>query len=129
MKKEVAVLDTDPEKFDSLCALLSDHHYKVTTLSSLTEINRYIEKSDCRVVLLDLDTIAIDNRVIRDFKRKNPEINMIAFSKRQFHPELEEALRNYISVCLAAPVDPDELFFWLRSIFESDEETQGKPNQ
>jgi DNA-binding NtrC family response regulator len=122
VKKEVAVLETDQEQSHHLCALLSDHQYNVAPLGSLTDMDSYVKKSDCRAVILDLDTVAIDNRIIRDFKRKNPGINIVAYSKRQFHPELEEALRNYISVCLAKPIDPDELFFWLRSVFENDQD-------
>ena len=124
VKKEVAVLDTDQTQCESLCALLSTHQYKSASLSSLSDLERYLEKHKCRAVILDLDTMAIDNRILRDFKRKNPMVNIIAFSGRQYHPELEEALRDYISVCLAKPVDPDELFYWLRCVFENDEKTK-----
>ena len=117
------MLDTDQKLSKRLCTLLPDRQYKVASLQSLSEMDSYLGKSDCRAVILDLDTLAIDNRIIRDFKRRNPMVNIIAFSKRQYHPELEEALRNYISVCLAKPVDPDDLFYWLRSIFENDEQT------
>ena len=46
-------------------------------------------------------------------------MNIIALSERQFHPELEEAIRDHISVCLATPVESDELFYWLKSVFEN----------
>ena len=124
MKKKVALLDTDQKLSKRLCTLLPDRRYKVASLHSLSEMDGYLEKSDCRAVILDLDTLAIDNRIIRDFKRRNPMVNIIAFSKRQYHPELEEALRDYISVCLAKPIDPDELFYWLRCIFKNDEEAE-----
>ena len=124
MKKGVAVLGKSQKHCENLCALLSDHRYEVVLPSSFSEMESYLADHECRAVILDLDTLAIDNRILRDFKKKNPEINIIAFSKRQYHPELEEALRNYISVCLTKPVDPDELFYWLRSIFENDEKTQ-----
>jgi DNA-binding NtrC family response regulator len=120
VKKEVAVLDKDQKQCANLCALLADRQYKVSSLSSFSDMETYLEERECRAVILDLDTMAIDNRKIRDFKRKNPMVNIIAFSERQYHPELEEALRDYISVCLAKPVDPDELFFWLGSIFKND---------
>ena len=113
MKKEVAVLDKDQKQCANLCALLADRQYKVSSLSSFSDMETYLEERECRAVTLDLDTMAID-------KRKNPMVNIIAFSERQYHPELEEALRDYISVCLAKPVDPDELFFWLGSIFKND---------
>jgi DNA-binding response OmpR family regulator len=124
VKKEVAVLETNQKLSENICALLSDHQYAVALLSSFSDLDSYLAQRECRAVILDLDTLAIDNRILRDFKRKNPEINLIAFSKRQYHPELEEALRNYISVCLTKPVNPDELFYWLRCVFENDKETK-----
>ena len=124
MEKEVAVVDTDQAQCENICDLLSDHKYKVATLRSLSDLESYLGQHNCRAVVLDLDNMEIDNRILRDFKRKNPMVNIIAFSGRQYHPELEEALRDYISVCLAKPVDPDELFYWLRCVFENDEKTK-----
>ena len=84
-------------------------------------MDQYIDDSDCRAVVLNLDNISVTNRALRDLKRKKPSINIIAHSKRQFHPELEEALREYISVCLAKPVDTEELVYWLKTVFENSE--------
>jgi len=85
----------------------------------------YLHASDCRAVILNLDNIAVTNRTLRDLKRKKPLTNIIALSERQFHPELEEAFREYISVCLKQPLDSDELVYWLRSILENNGETNG----
>ena len=120
-EKEVIVLDSDTKQSQKLCALLKENTYTATPLNSLTNMDQYIDDSDCRAVVLNLDNIAVTNRAIRDLKRKKPSINIIAHSKRQFHPELEEALREYISVCLAMPVDPDELTYWLKTIYENNE--------
>jgi CheY-like chemotaxis protein len=84
-------------------------------------MDQYLGESDCRAIILNLDNVSVTNKILRDLKRKNPLINIIGLSERQFHPELEEALREYISVCLAKPVDPDELTYWLRTIYENNE--------
>jgi len=122
MERKVAVLDIDKKQCKSLCALLTDHEYMSTPLTSLTNMDQYLEEIDCRAIILNLDTITVNNKTFKDLKRKKPLVNIIAFSERQYHPELEEALRDYISVCLAKPVDPDELFYWLRCVFKNDEE-------
>jgi len=124
MEKKVAVLDIDKKQCKSLCALLTDHEYMSTPLTSLTNMDQYLAESDCRAIILNLDTVSVTNKIFRGLKRKNPFINIIAFSERQYHPELEEALRDYISVCLAKPVDSDELFYWLRCVFKNDEEAE-----
>ena len=121
MKKEVVVLDTDKKQCKSLCDLLTDHEYLSTAMSSLTKMDEYLGENDCRAIILNLDNVSVTNKILKDLKRKNPMINIIGLSKRQFHPELEEALREYISVCLAKPVDPDELTYWLKTIYENNE--------
>ena len=124
-EKEVIVLDADTTHRQNLVAFLKDNAYTATPMNSLANMDRYMAETDCRAVVLNLDNIAVTNKVLRDLKRKKPLINIIAHSKRQFHPELEEALREYISVCLAEPVDTEELGYWLKSVFENNETLNG----
>ena len=121
MEKEVVVLDTDKKQCKSLCALLTEHEYLSTAMSSMTNMDQYLGDSDCRAIILNLDNVSVTNKSLKHLKRKNPSVSIIAVSERQFHPELEEALREYISVCLAMPVDPDELTYWLKAIYENNE--------
>jgi DNA-binding NtrC family response regulator len=120
-EKEVIVLDADTKQSQKLCALLKENTYTTIPLNSLANMDQYIDDSDCRTVVLNLDNISVTNRALRDLKRKKPLVNIIAYSNRQFHPELEEALREYISVCLAQPVDTEELVYWLKTVFENSE--------
>ena len=124
-EKEVIVLDADTTQNQNLVAFLKDNAYTVTPMNSLENMDQYIADTDCRAVVVNLDNISVSNKMLRDVKRKKPSINIIAHSKRQFHPELEEALRDYISVCLAEPVDTDELGYWLKSIYENNETLNG----
>ena len=125
MEKEVLVLDPDERQSRNLRDLLTDHDYTTISMNSLVNMDQYIEENDCRALILNLDNVAVTNKIFRELKRKKPLLNIIALSKRQFHPELEEALREYISVCLAKPVDSDELVYWLKTIFENDQKPQG----
>jgi DNA-binding NtrC family response regulator len=123
--KEVIVLDNDTPQSQNLISFLKDNSYTATPMNSFANMDRYMTKTECRAVVLNLDNISVTNKTLRDFKRKKPAINIIAHSKRQFHPELEEALREYISVCLAEPVDTDELSYWLKSVFENSKTMDG----
>lgn len=114
MIKRIVVLDADPAQCQEIRTLLSS--LDVAAMHSLPELQKFLTESDCRVILIDLDTISIDNRTLVQMKRQHPEIEIIAKSERAFHPELEEALRSHIFACLAKPLDPDELIFWLNSI-------------
>ena len=124
-EKEVIVLDADTTQNQNLVAYLNDNAYTATPMNSWANMDQYMAETDCRAVVLNLDNISVTNKILRDLKRKKPTINIIAHSKRQFHPELEEALREYISVCLAEPVDTDELDYWLKSIYENNESLNG----
>jgi len=70
------------------------------------------------MLILDLDTLPLDNRVFRDLKRKNPTLSIITLSTRSFHPELKEAMTDHICACLNKPVDPDELHYWAKAILD-----------
>jgi len=122
-EKEVIVLDIDISQ--NLVSFLTDNAYTATPMDSMANMDQYLAKTDCRAVVLNLDTISVTNKTLRNLKRKKPSINIIAHSKHQFHPELEEALREYISVCLTEPVDTDELDYWLKSVFENNESLNG----
>lgn len=124
MEKKIVVLDADVAQCQEIRILLSS--FDVKAMHSLPELHEYLTENECRVILIDLDTVSIDNRTLGQIKRQHPEIEIIAKSERTFHPELEEALRSHILSCLGKPLDSDELIFWLKSIFQNSGLT-GKP--
>jgi len=124
-EKEVIVLVSDTTQSQKLVAFLKENAYTAIPIDSLANMDQYVADTDCRAVVLNLDNISVTNKILRDIKRKNPTISIIAHSKRQFHPELEEALREYISVCLAEPIDTDELDYWLKTVYENNETIDG----
>ena len=125
MKKEIVVLDSDPRQCQGLCHFLEGHHFSTIEMNTIVELEPYLRASDCRAVILNLDNIQVTNKTFRDLKREKPRASIIALSERQFHPELEEAFREHISICLKQPLDSNELVYWLRSIFENNEAPSG----
>ena len=117
MKGPIIVIDADKKTCRSTCILLEAHQYLGIPSHSLANIADLIEKNSCRAVILDLDTVAVDNRQFRDLKRKCPDLFIMAVSGGSFHPELKEALATYIYASLCKPVDPDELIYLVKSIF------------
>jgi len=125
MKKEVVVLDANQTQSKNICNMLEAQSYKTAPLNSLSDLNGYMEDNACPAVILNLDNTTVTNKILRQLKAKNPLTSIIAISERQFHPELEESLREYISVCLTEPVDPDELIYWLKTVFEDNQNQNG----
>lgn len=119
MKKEIVVLDNDPNVGKEVDKILGDQPFHVTQVHTLAECDACLQQRPRCALILDLDTVDIDNRTIMQLKRNHPEINIIAKSSRKFHPELEESLRSYIFACLTKPMDPTELAFWLRTLASS----------
>ena len=120
MKKEVIVLDANQTLSQNICNMLEVHSYKTASLNSLADLNGYMAESQCQAVILNLDNMPVTNKTLKELKSKNPLTSIITVSKRQFHPELAESLREYISVCLTDPVDPDEVNFQLLALETDD---------
>lgn len=114
--KMIIIADANSEERLELWQVLERNHYHAVLTSSLHELLTHIREGSCRAVILDLDSLPVDNRFIRGLCRESPDLRVIGISRRTFHPELEEAMRTYISACLSKPVDPDELVYWLKSI-------------
>ena len=121
-KKKILVLDADAESCQRLCEILEKGCYPATSLHSLFDLEDTIEKGGYLAIIIDIDSVAVDNRVIRELTVSYPEIYFLCTSKDRFHPELKDAICYHIYACLTKPVDPDELVYWLRSIYEDESE-------
>ena len=118
MQDPIFVVSANEQNCLELCAALEGEDYPIKLLDSLEHLSGGIKVCDCRLAILDLDSLHVDNRLIRKLKRKNPSLRIIGFSSRSFHPELQEAMSSHIYACLGAPVDEEELVFWVKSSLE-----------
>ena len=116
MQRAIIVVDENTSESEELCRVLQQENYQAISLNSLANLEERIQETACSVVILDLDTLPVNNRFIRNLKVKRDKMHIIGLSSRPFHPELEEAVSTHIYACLGKPVDTDELLYWLRSI-------------
>jgi DNA-binding NtrC family response regulator len=126
MKKGVLVVDADQNQCRRLCTLLEKSQYSTFSIRSIQHLEANLKQSSCLAVILDIDTVPVDNRTVRELNIKFPGVYFFCLSKHPFHPELHDAICYHIYACLNRPVDPDELFYWLRSI-EENETKSSKP--
>jgi len=120
IERNIAVLDANEEELWELCDLLEKRHCQPIPLHSLAELEIYLNEYSILAVLMDIDSIPLDNRTIRELTVRHPEVYFLCISIDRFHPDLKDAICYHIYACLNKPVDPDELFFWLRSIHEEE---------
>ncbi len=127
MKKSILVIDADKKQCRELCELLETGQFKAASQYSTHNLEQRIKDTKCQAILWDIDTVAADNRTVRELTLKFPGVYFFCLSKHPFHPELKDAICYHIYACLNRPIDPDELFYWLRSI-ENNEANSGKPS-
>ena len=117
----VFVVSTDRVQSQEICEFLEKDNYRTVALDSLQDLKKKIVEKKARILILDLDTLPVTNRIITDLKREIPGLLIIGFSCSPFHPDLKEALSNHISVCLGKPPDLDELLYCVRSFFVNEQ--------
>ena len=89
----ILVVDANLDERQELCRLFEQSRYQTASMQSLAELLKHLQESSCHAVILDLDSLPVDNRFIRDLCKENPYLCVIGISGRPFHPELEEAIR------------------------------------
>jgi DNA-binding NtrC family response regulator len=119
MRERIGVVGRNEDASRALCRTLERYEYRTTLLRSMPELEASVLKRDFQVVILDLDSVPVNNRFLRDLRKLNPQVHVIGLSSRTFHPDLQDAMRNDISACLGKPIDVDELIYWLKSICEA----------
>lgn len=115
-KIAVAVVDADEQQCGKLCALLQDLDYHATPLYALSDLEFFLTNHPDGIVILDMDTVAVDNRFFRELKRQAPGFYLLVLSSRSYHPGLGEAMGSHICACLAKPLDQEEFRYWIRCI-------------
>lgn len=116
MKECVIVVTGDVEHLQELLKVLASVPYQVAECDSCSKLQVLISDCGASAVILDLDSVRVDNRFLKTLRTENPRIAILAVSSRKVHPELRESISSYILACLSKPIDAEELKFWLRTI-------------
>ena len=124
MEKKILVLDADVKSCQEHVKVLAGRQYNTTSIHILSDLEGHLEKGIYLAVILDIDSVPVDNRIIRELTIKYPEVHFLCTSKDRFHPDLKDAICYHIYACLTKPVDPDEIFYLLRSIYEDDADSK-----
>ncbi len=115
-KLGVAVVCAENRESRGLCAFLKRLQYPATIFKSLEDLEECLELRFERVVILDLDSVPMDNQLVRRLKKRHPDLYLLGISTRPYHPGLEETIGLHFYACLIKPLDWEELEFWLNSI-------------
>jgi DNA-binding NtrC family response regulator len=116
MGLRLIVVSSDSELVAQVNDAVSRLGYDITTLQKLDDPSAYAIFSTQSNLLIDLDNVHVDNKILRSIRRQHTRLNMMAVSSKKYHPQLRDALREDIVACLRKPLDADELAYWLNSL-------------
>jgi DNA-binding NtrC family response regulator len=115
-EKQIIVVGADKDHCREIAQMIQAGGYQVVSLHSFHHLERYLQGHDCLIAILDLSALLVNNRRIKELALKHQGTYFLALTEHRFNPELEEAICYYIYACIAKPVDPEELLYWIRSI-------------
>ena len=128
MGDRVLVINANKDECREMCNLLRQEGFNPIAVHRLEDLRDRLQKTNCIAAILDIDTIHLDNRTVQELSLQFPEVYFLCTSKDRFHPELKDAIYYHIYACLNKPVDPDELFYWLKCIIKNKTESQPPHN-
>jgi DNA-binding NtrC family response regulator len=117
-KPEVLVVAGDRGPGLEVCARLQELDYTTALIGSLKDLEQELKKDAGVAVILDLDTVPVNNQFLRGLRKMHPQLHLLGISELSYHPGLEEVIGSHLLACLVKPLDVEELCFWLRSISE-----------
>ncbi len=72
--KKIVVLDEDEKQCRSFCAALEAQDYQAVPIHTLSDLEKCLKKLNCLIIIIDLDTVVVDNRIIRELTIQNPGV-------------------------------------------------------
>ncbi len=112
----IIIVGKNKSEGNRVIKLIDKKKYKGITVNSISTLEKLLLKKTYMAVLIDIDTIPVKNRELRELTLKFPESSFLCMSNDKYHPKLKEAICYHIYACINKPVNSDELFFLLRSI-------------
>ncbi len=83
---------------------------------SVAELETRLQGAAFDAVIMDIDSLAVENRHLRRLSSAHPRTPILCISSKRLHPEIGESIRNHVFACLTKPVDREELGYWLKCI-------------
>ena len=118
-KHRLLALGVDPAISQAVDQFLQETGGWRQPVATVRECMEHLEREEGPISLLvDLDSISLDDRFFRELLQLKPDCAAIVLSHRTYHPELKEAMRRNIFATLRKPCSSDELCICLKSVLE-----------
>jgi hypothetical protein len=124
-RNRVIILGADPLEADTFRRLIESGPYHTEQYDGLAELQKHASDS-WLAIILDIDSIPLDNRTIRNLTLAYPAVSFFCTSWERFHPEIKDSICYHLFACLSKPIDADELHYLLKCVGD-DETGSGDP--
>lgn len=124
LNKTIVIIEPDTDERCVLCEVLRNEGFETIEQRSLGHLMAFLDISSPLAAILDIDMVEIDNRKVRELTTSYPEVIFLGLSTRRFHPKLKDAICYHMYACLRKPVEPDEIIYFISSIY-ADSTTSG----
>ncbi|WP_372683831.1 hypothetical protein, partial [Desulfosarcina sp.] len=81
----VVILGAVAQDSEAIYRIIEKGPYRTKTCPSLMELETILASTPCLAVILDIDSVPLDNRTIRDLKQSFPSTYFLCTSKERFH--------------------------------------------
>ena len=89
LNPSVILVETGKEHRPEVATILEANGFQVLPCRSIFDLEKLCQEDDHGVVILNLDDPLMNNRVLKEVKRKRPALQIIGISSRLFHPRFE----------------------------------------
>jgi DNA-binding NtrC family response regulator len=113
---KIAILSANAADAANFRNQIESIDYRTETYLTLSDLKDGLAADPCMAVILDADSISLDNLIIRNLKARHPIVYFLLASRERFHPELQESISQILYACLKKPADFDEIHYLLKSI-------------
>lgn len=112
----IVIVGKNNDGYQSLIQLLQGEGYKGITIKSVKALEAYLSQKECMAVLIDIDSVLVENRKVRELTVQYPNSPFLCMSDKKYHPKLKETICYHVYACINKSIDPEEIFYLLRSI-------------
>jgi DNA-binding NtrC family response regulator len=128
VKSRILIVCDHQNEWIDLRNELKSNNYITDHARSLDEMTTFLKAMSFLTVIIDIDSIPVDNLIIRKLTLEFPGAPVLCVSQDKFHPELKDAICYHIYACLNKPIDTEELLYWLQCIRKDETGSRGPPS-
>lgn len=118
MERYILLIGKNQSDFTELRNQIEIRNIRSFTETSLSVLDKLKESKPPFAAFIDIDSVPVNNKCIKQIKNKYPQLRILLLSEFNIHPDIKEAIVQFVYACISKPLDLDEVEFLLKSIMD-----------